>query len=242
MIKGWGCRVLQVFRKECAGDRKSEKHAGISSRNEEGRVDFGEIFVGPERGLSYIDGVRCMMGFALASFRCNAAGCMVALAAIFPVAAMSQTPSPAPQAVPQPPVLQNPISAGDLAFLSGYAGRATKELMKDKQFRALKKAMMPRTEYHYGRDMPLTDAMDDVLDGSPLPVNIRDGRYVTVMGMQGPYLHGRGFLMVRPAGRNWAGWILFHAHERRADADADGVFAATEADFAGAERTCPARS
>jgi len=42
--------------------------------------------------------------------------------------------------------------------------------------------------------MPLTEALDDVLSGSPLPVNVRDGRYVTVMGMQGPYLRGRGFL------------------------------------------------
>ena len=134
------------------------------------------------------------MGIALISSRRHPAGCSLALVGIFAVAAMSQTPSPAPQAVPQPPVLQNPIPAGDLAFLSGYAGRTTKELMKDKQFHALKKAMIPRTEYHYGRDMPLTDAMENVLDGSPLPVNVRDGRYVTVMGMQGPYLRGRGFL------------------------------------------------
>ena len=134
------------------------------------------------------------MGIALVSSRCSAAACLLALVGIFAVAAVSQIPSPAPPAVPQAPVLQNPIPAGDLSFLSGYAGRTTKELMKDKQFRALKKAMMPRTEYHYGRDMPLTDAMDDVLDGSPLPVNVRDGRYVTVMGMQGPYLRGRGFL------------------------------------------------
>ena len=134
------------------------------------------------------------MGIALVSSRRHPAGCSLALVGIFAVAAMSQTPSPAPRAVPQPPVLQNPIPAGDLAFLSGCAGRTTKELMKDKQFRALKKAMIPRTEYHYGRDMPLTDAMDDVLDGSPLPVNVRDGRYVTVMGMQGPYLRGRGFM------------------------------------------------
>ena len=82
--------------------------------------------------------------------------CLLAVAAIFRVVAVSQTP--APQAVPQAPVLQNPIPAGDLAFLGGFTGRTTKELMKDKQFRALKKAMIPRTEYHYGRDMPLTDA------------------------------------------------------------------------------------
>ena len=134
------------------------------------------------------------MGIVQCSSRWHAAGWLFALVAIFPVAALSQTPAPAPQAVPQPPVLQNRLPAGDLAFLGGYAGRTTKELMKDKQFRALKKAMIPRTEYHYGRDMPLMDAMEDVLDGSPLLVNVRDGRYVTVMGMQGQYLRGRGFL------------------------------------------------
>ncbi len=42
--------------------------------------------------------------------------------------------------------------------------------------------------------MSLSDALDVVLNGSPLPVNVRDGRYATVMGMQGPYLRGRGFL------------------------------------------------
>jgi uncharacterized protein YecT (DUF1311 family) len=42
--------------------------------------------------------------------------------------------------------------------------------------------------------MPLADALDEALSGSPLPVNMRDNRYVTVMGMQGPYLRGRGFL------------------------------------------------
>ena len=65
--------------------------------------------------------------------------------------------------------------------------------MKEKQFRALKKAMIPRTEYHYGRDMPLTDAMEDVLDGSPLPVKC-ETEVCAVMGMQGQYLRGRGFL------------------------------------------------
>lgn len=132
------------------------------------------------------------MGIVLGSSRWNVAGCTLALAAIFPVAALSQ--APAPNAVPLPPVFQNPMPAGEIVFLGGYAGRTTKELMKDKQFRALKKAITPRTEYHYGRDMPLIDAMEDVLDGSPLPVNVRDGRYVTVMGLQGPYLRGRGFL------------------------------------------------
>lgn len=134
------------------------------------------------------------MGDALVSSRRNVAGCILVMAALFPGVAASQAPASPSQAVSQPPLGQNPIPAGDLAFLSGYAGRTAKEVMKDKQFRALKKAVIPRTEYHYGRDMPLTDAMEGVLEGSPLPVNVREGRYVSVMGMQGPYLRGRGFL------------------------------------------------
>lgn len=136
------------------------------------------------------------MGLAVTSFHPKIAFLMLALAAILPVAAVlhAQEPAAAAQTPPQPTLIQNPIPAGQLAFLSGYAGRTTKELMKDKQFRALKKEIIPRTEYHYGRDMALSDALDDVLDGSPLPVTVRDGRYVTAMGMQGPYLRGRGFL------------------------------------------------
>ena len=136
------------------------------------------------------------MGIVPTSFRRDVALSILILSAILPTAAVSQTQptAPPPAVAPQPVQFQNPIAAGQLAFLSGYAGRTTKELMKDKQFRALKKQIVPRTEYHYGRDMPLTDALEDALNGSPLPVNVRDGRYVTVMGMQGPYLRGRGIL------------------------------------------------
>ncbi|HEY2469861.1 MAG TPA: lysozyme inhibitor LprI family protein [Terracidiphilus sp.] len=105
----------------------------------------------------------------------------------------AQTPQ-VPPAAPQYVQFQNPIPSGQLAFLTGYAGRTTRELMKDKQFKALLKLTIPRTEYHYGRDMSLSDALDVVLSGSPLAVNIRDGRFVIVTGKQGPYLHGRGFL------------------------------------------------
>jgi len=101
-----------------------------------------------------------------------------------------QTPPPVPQYIQ----FQNLIPAGQLAFLNGYAGRPTKQLLKDKQFKAVMKLTIPRTEYHYGRDMPLSDAVDIVLSGSPEGVNIRDGRFAMVTGKQGPYLHGRGFL------------------------------------------------
>ena len=105
----------------------------------------------------------------------------------------AQTPQSAPVA-PQYVQFQKLIPSGQLTFLNGYAGRTTKELMKDKQFKAVMKEMIPRTEYHYGRDMSLADAVDMALGGSPLGVNVRDGRFVMVTGKQGPYLHGRGFL------------------------------------------------
>ncbi len=133
------------------------------------------------------------MGIALTSSR-RSVLYLLTLAAILPMAVVSHPQPTAPPLASQPAQFQNPIAAGQLAFLIGYAGRTTKELMKDKQFRALMKVTIPHTEYHYGRDMSLTDALDSVLSGSPLPVNVRDGRYATVMGMQGPYLRGRGFL------------------------------------------------
>jgi hypothetical protein len=93
-----------------------------------------------------------------------------------------------------PAVFQDRIPAGQLSFLSGFSGQTTKEAMKDKRFRVLIKAVTPRTEYHYGRDMSLTDTIETMLDGGPLPVDVRDSRYVTVTSRGGPYLRGRGFL------------------------------------------------
>ncbi|HEV2327147.1 MAG TPA: lysozyme inhibitor LprI family protein [Terracidiphilus sp.] len=56
------------------------------------------------------------------------------------------------------------------------------------------KLAVPRTEYHYGWDMPLSDAISEVLDGSTMPVTIVGGRYAFIAGRNGPYLHGRGFM------------------------------------------------
>jgi uncharacterized protein YecT (DUF1311 family) len=98
-------------------------------------------------------------------------------------------PGPPPQAN-----LQNLIPADQLSFLSGFDNQPTRILLKDKRFRNLMKEAIPRTEYHYGRDMSLSDAVQTVLDGSNLPVVLRDGRFVTVPGNSGPYLGGRGFL------------------------------------------------
>jgi uncharacterized protein YecT (DUF1311 family) len=110
--------------------------------------------------------------------------------------AQDPNPPPAPTEPPPPVVFQNIIPGAQLAFIGAYAGKPTKALLKDKQFQAVMKQVTPKTEYHYGRDMPLSDALDDMLSGATLPVVVRDGRYVMISGDRGPYLHGRGFVWI----------------------------------------------
>jgi uncharacterized protein YecT (DUF1311 family) len=136
----------------------------------------------------------------LSSFR--AVVCGFAVVAVS-CAATAQAPAPntgqnvpaAPPAAPPPPAeFLNRIPAGQMAFLNDYANQTTKELWKDKRFKALLKEITPRTTYHYGHDLPLSDALEDMLTGSPLPVDVEDGRYVMATSRGGPILHGRGFV------------------------------------------------
>ena len=99
-----------------------------------------------------------------------------------------------PEAKSDKTVFQKTIPSDQLTFLNAFAGMTTNELVRDKQFRKLLRSVIPDCIFHYGRDMPLSDALDMVLKGSPLPVLVREGRYLTVSGRNGPYLGGRGFL------------------------------------------------
>ena len=120
-----------------------------------------------------------------------------------------------PDAQPEPPLsppatLQNPIPSAQLTFLTSFDGHPTKELMKDKRFKELMKTATPRTEYHYGSDMSLDDAVKEVLDGSPQPVEIHDGRYLLAAGAQGPYLSGRGLIWIDLQEGTFLGGFYFH--------------------------------
>jgi hypothetical protein len=110
------------------------------------------------------------------------------------ICAAAQQPSPSQPDAPPPAVFENLIPAWQFAFIGAYAGQPVKHLKKDKQFSALMKLAVPRTEYHYGSDMSLSDAIDIVLSGSMQPVSIIGGRYAFIPGTNGPYLHGRGFM------------------------------------------------
>jgi uncharacterized protein YecT (DUF1311 family) len=119
--------------------------------------------------------------------------------------ANSATPEPSP-----PAVFQNRIAADQLAFLNDYGGKTAREIQKDKRFRNLTKLAIPHTEYHYGRDMPLSQTVEMLLDGDPLPIDIRDGRYAMVTSRGGPYLSGRGFMWFDMQDGIALGGVFFH--------------------------------
>jgi len=122
----------------------------------------------------------------------------------------ADTAAPAPEPLPPPAVFQNRIPSDQLAFLNDYAGRPAKDVTKDKRFRNLMKQITPRTTYHYGRDMPLSETSETLLDGPPLPVDIRDGRYAMVASHGGPYLRGKGFVWFDMQEGIALGGVFFH--------------------------------
>jgi len=107
-------------------------------------------------------------------------------------------------------IFQKPITAEQLVFLSRFAGAPANDLIRDKQYRKLMKAVIPDCIFHYGWDMMLSDAMEKVLAGSRLPVQIRDGRYLMASGRSGPYLSGRGFMWIDLRDGVALGGFFFH--------------------------------
>ena len=116
-------------------------------------------------------------------------------------------PSPITRPVPAPEpatadapfdktLFLKPFTPAQLTFLNQFNGAPTHDLYNDHQFRKLMKSFVPDCEFHYGRDMPLEDALDAVISSSRDPVILREGRYLLLSGERGPYLGGRGFLWV----------------------------------------------
>ncbi|HEX4065601.1 MAG TPA: hypothetical protein VHZ09_06215 [Acidobacteriaceae bacterium] len=122
-------------------------------------------------------------------------------------------PEPTPLA-PLPPydksAFQNPVPAPALAFLSQYDQAPAATLYHDRRFHHIISANLPNCEFHYGRDMPLSDALDIVISHSQVPVQIRSNRFVLISGQRGPYLGGRGFLWVDMQDGLILGGFYFH--------------------------------
>jgi hypothetical protein len=118
-----------------------------------------------------------------------------------PDAQQPQPPQEPPVPLPPPPpydigLFQNRIPAPALAFLTQFNGAPSGNLYRDHQFKDVIGSNIPNCMFHYGRDMPLSDALDKVLPDSQVPVQIRDNRYVLLAGERGPYLGGRGFIWI----------------------------------------------
>jgi len=117
-------------------------------------------------------------------------------------APVERVPAGAPQAQEPPPpaydkaIFLKPIPADQLAFLKQFGGVPSGDAYKDKQFKRVMKSVVPDPMFHYGIDMPLEDALDMVIKGSPEPVQVRDGRYVLISGKMGPHHAGRGFVWI----------------------------------------------
>ncbi len=126
---------------------------------------------------------------------------------------------PAQDAAPAPPppgshydraIFLKPIPAAELASLKQFDGAPAKDLMRDKQFRKMIHGALPDCMFHYGKDMPLDDALDMVMKDSTDPVLIRDGRYLNVSGNKGPYLAGKGFIWIDLQDGIVLGGFYFH--------------------------------
>jgi len=107
-------------------------------------------------------------------------------------------------------IFQSPIPADQLAFLNQFAGAPARDLIRDKSFRKLTRTFIPDCVFHYGWDTPLSGAVEQVIKGSPLPLRIRNGRYLTVSGLSGPILAGRGFLWIDLQDGIALGGFYFH--------------------------------
>ncbi len=134
-------------------------------------------------------------------------------------APVAQAPADAlqEQAAPEPPpppydksIFLKPIPSDQLASLVQFAGVPSGDAVKDKQLKKAMNSIVPDPMFHYGKDMPLADAMDIVLRGSKIPVLVRDGRYVIVSGNSGPYLGGKGFVWIDIQDGVGVGAFYFH--------------------------------
>jgi uncharacterized protein YecT (DUF1311 family) len=132
--------------------------------------------------------------------------------------AQGQTPASAPPAPPASPppshydeaIFQKRIPPDQLAFLNSFAGAPAADIVRNKDFRKLMSNVLPGGMFHYGQDMPLFDALELVLKYSPVPVEIRSGRYAIITGVHGPYLGGHGFLWIDMQEGISLGGFYFH--------------------------------
>jgi hypothetical protein len=93
---------------------------------------------------------------------------------------------------PVPTMFKRTVPAPELQFLNSFVSQPSRTVARDATFRELINAVTPYAPFHLGVDMPLANVMEGMLGSSEVPVQIRDGRYVMVVGQRTPDGRGRG--------------------------------------------------
>jgi hypothetical protein len=77
-----------------------------------------------------------------------------------------------------------PLEVSLIAWLKAYADRTTFEVKSDSRFEKTIVAATPLTVFHLGADVPLPVAIISTLSGPAFPVQLRDGRYLTIFAQR----------------------------------------------------------
>jgi hypothetical protein len=106
-------------------------------------------------------------------------------------------------------IFQKSIARNQLEFLNDYTGRPAYEVVRERRLHELVNMVVPYTPFHFGLDMPLPNAIEAILSGSPTPVEIREGRYMMVSTQSGRGA-ARGFIWLDMQEGIALGGIFFH--------------------------------
>lgn len=102
------------------------------------------------------------------------------------------------------------MTTDQIAFLKRIGHVQTGLVAENSDFHKLLKSVVPNCMFHYGRDMPLMDALDMILKVSTDRVQILDSRYLILSGNAGPYLQGKAFMWFDMQSGIALGGFYFH--------------------------------
>lgn len=135
---------------------------------------------------------------------------LLACGILLSTAALGNAPGKPAEPRPDVSIFQKPIASEQLTFLAAFDGHSSKDVAKDGKFHKLAHNVVPDALYHYHRDLPLSDVLEAVITGVPLPVEVRVARYAMVSGQTEPGGGGLGFLWTDIHDGIALGGISFH--------------------------------
>lgn len=108
-----------------------------------------------------------------------------------------------------PNLFHSVLSQNDCMILRLLAEASSKDAVKTPQFRTVLERVVPYTPFHFGVDVPLSQALESVLARSAEPARLREGRYALFANTNGS-AGVRGFLWVDLQKGEAVGGIFFH--------------------------------